>query len=408
LHDLATHFVCSYCRSYNDIQQRTCEKIEDRKAFELLWPLGKSGQFGKYMFQLVGAVLRKEQGTQYQWQEYCFFHPIGGFLYLSEYTGNWILLRETKIFPHKTLNTTTIEDNFGKEYDLFLRYKTACINLVGEFPFNAKDTDLKIVKEFIAPPFMYLKKEYKSEIVWYKGEHIAWKEVKNSLGEAAFKVEKVGKGSIEPQKLGMNYVSFIIYACITVLLMVGFTWYYESNNEPKIAFENTFFLDAQSNQSKPLASEPFLLEGSTNNVALHFVNSDINQTWMEVEASLINEETDEEFILTRELYFYTGSDSEGPWTDNNRSGTEIISNIPAGRYHLQLTPYFSSEIKETRLGIQVIRGVPNRSNLYWLIAILALLCFLHYQRILYFEKKRWSNSNYSTYDHRTWVERSFE
>jgi hypothetical protein len=407
LHDLCAYYTCTSCDKYIDNKQHNVQGFKPKSDFKPIWPIGKSGIIKGNIYQLVGVVHRKEKGASYHWQEYCFYNPLEGLLYLSEYEGNWIILKETSIFPQVTVDETTIKDVSGEEYDLFLRYKTECLYIIGEFPFDVRDDGLKLIKEFIAPPLMYLKKEYNSEIIWLKGEHVSWKALKIALSEPAYEISKVGKGSIEPQKFGMNYVSFIIFSCICLALMAMFSWYLESNHESKLVYENHVTWGADDSTSKVKISEPFLLEGSINNVEFNYANNDIMQTWLEVEASLINEETDEEFTLTKELYFYQGSDSEGPWTENQRSGKEIISGVPAGRYHLQLTPYFGNPNQTNLLHIQIVRGVIVSSNLYWMIGLLALLCFIQYQRYLYFERNRWSNSNYSTYDHRSWMERNY-
>ncbi len=406
LHDLATFYCCASCAFFIDLNNHTSEKPISNEPFKLLWPIGKSGFLRGNFYQLVGAVHRKEKGESYTWQEYCFFNPIKGFIYLSEYTGNWILLKETNIFPQNKIDNITIKDNNEEVYDLFLRYKTQCINIVGEFPYDAKDNHLKLIKEFISPPTMYLKKEYHSEIIWFKGEHITWKEIKNAFSEPEYEIEKVGKGSIQPQRFGMDYISFIVYSSLTILLMVIFTWYFESNQESKLVFSNTYFLNAELNNKKTIGTEPFYLEGNVNNVEIHLSNPDIKQTWMEIEATLINDESNEEYTLTKELYFYNGTDDGGSWTENNRNGSDVISNIPPGKYHLQITPYFGSFNINANLNVEIYRGVPVRSNLYWMIGCIALLCFIQYQWVLYFERNRWSNSNYSTYDHRSWFERN--
>jgi hypothetical protein len=406
LHDVCTFYVCKHCGHYIDLVDLKVGKVkEGNMAYELLWPLGTLANFYGISWQLVGAVHRKENGAEYNWQEYCFFNPREGFLYLQEYTGNWITLRETIEFPQNSINTTTIEDKKGNQYQLFLRYKTLCLNAIGEFPYDIKDTNNKLVKEYIEPPMMFLRKDYAKETIWFKGEHISRKEVFKALGDPSYAVPKVGKGSIQPQKLGLDHKTFAIYAGIAIILMVLFTIVFESSVTPKRVYGNSYFFNVMDSVQKPQISESFILEEGIDNVELNFEH-DLDQNWTELEVTLMSDGQEEEYTLTEELYWYSGYDDEGSWTDGSKHYRSVVSGIPAGKYHLQVVPYLSTAAKNVTVHLDIYRGVPVRSNLYWLIGLIVILVYIQYLRVVNFERNRWSNSNYSTYDHRTWYERN--
>lgn len=406
LHDAATHYACEHCKLFVDVAEQKTQKISSNKrGFDLVWPIGKTAQIRGISYQLTGAILRKEKGASYTWMEYCFFNPLHGFLYLSEYTGNWILLKETSIFPQVKINNHTIEDAEQNQYQLFLRYQTDCLNAIGEFPYNALDENVKLIKEYINPPVMYLLKEYHNETIWFKGDHISRKELKEALGDSEFAPPKIGKGSIEPQFLGIEYKAFAIYAALIILLMGVFTLYFEDNLESKKVFNQSYYFNCTDSANKVYVGEGFKLEKGINNLELFF-HTKLEQNWVEAEITLINDDLDEEYTLTKELYYYTGYDDEGSWTDGTNESSEIFSNIPAGNYHIQVIPYLSPNPMNVSLDLEIYRGVAVRSNFYYFIGLLIILVYIQYLRYMSFERKRWSNSNYSTYDHRSWFERN--
>lgn len=406
LHDLASHYVCKSCDKYIHIGEH---KAEDNKnsgsKVDLFWPIGKTGIIRGVNYQFVGAVLRKESGQKYTWLEYCLFNPFHGFAYLTEYTGNWILLKETHKFPQTKVNTHTIANDEGEEYQLFLRYKTDCVKLVGEFPYDAKDETVKLIKEFINPPIMYLMKEYSHQTVWFKGEHISFKELTKAFGDAELINEKIGKGSIEPQILGMWYTNFGFYAALCLLLMVVFTFVAERQFEPKKVFSHVYEYSYYDTSNRVQVSNSFKLEEGINNLEFNF-GTQLEQNWIELEVTLVNEDHEEEYTLTKEMYFYSGSDDEGYWKDGANNWRDVFCNIPAGNYHLIVTPYTSPKQDNVSVVMDVYRGVPIESNLYWFGGLLAILVYIQYLRVMNFERNRWSNSNYSAYDHRSWFERN--
>jgi len=61
-------------------------------SFENTFEIGKTAVFDNVDYQVTGLVIKSHQ--DFEWREYILQSKNGGFLYLSESDGHWILLSE--------------------------------------------------------------------------------------------------------------------------------------------------------------------------------------------------------------------------------------------------------------------------------------------------------------------------
>jgi hypothetical protein len=54
--------------------------------------------------------------------------------------------------------------------------------------------------------------------------------------------------------------------------------------------------------------------------------------------ALINEDTGTAYDFGKELSYYSGSDSDGDWTEGDRADTIGLGGVPGGRYYLRVEP----------------------------------------------------------------------
>ena len=68
------------------------------------------------------------------------------------------------------------------------------------------------------------------------------------------------------------------------------------------------------------------------------INTNLINNWAYFNLALINESTGDAFDFGREVSYYTGTDSDGSWTEGGQSSTAIIPHVTAGRYYLRVEP----------------------------------------------------------------------
>ena len=92
----------------------------------------------------------------------------------------------------------------------------------------------------------------------------------------------------------------------------------------------------------------FEVQGRTSNLELT-INTNLINDWAYFNLALINEATGDAFDFGREVSYYTGSDSDGAWSEGGRSSTRRFLMCLPGRYYLRVEPEMEgSETPPTR------------------------------------------------------------
>jgi hypothetical protein len=133
---------------------------------------------------------------------------------------------------------------------------------------------------------------------------------------------------------------------------------------------------------------------ATSNVEVR-IEAPVSNSWLYLEGALINEETGSVDEFDAEVAYYSGSDSDGSWTEGGTSATRYIPSVPAGRYTLRLEPQWEAGRQPPSYELGVRSRVPRFFHL--LLAGLALLAWplgLAWSK-LRFEARRWSESDHS-------------
>jgi hypothetical protein len=69
-------------------------------------------------------------------------------------------------------------------------------------------------------------------------------------------------------------------------------------------------------------------------VAIRASAPDIENEWIDLDYSLVNRATQASYDAYGLAEHYSGRDSDGPWTEGNRTPTVKIAAVPAGTYDL--------------------------------------------------------------------------
>ncbi|WP_375417401.1 hypothetical protein [uncultured Hymenobacter sp.] len=143
-----------------------------------------------------------------------------------------------------------------------------------------------------------------------------------------------------------------------------------------------------------LISRSFQVEGPTA-LSLHLEAPDLANSWVEVSASLINEQTGRAYEATRALEYYSGTESGERWSEGSKSASVDFNAVPSGRYHVNLYPTTDPlQPYKNTLGLRVTADNGLWSNFWLALLALGLPVLLLSIRRYYFEQERWQNSNY--------------
>jgi hypothetical protein len=117
--------------------------------------------------------------------------------------------------------------------------------------------------------------------------------------------------------------------------------------------------------------------------------------WLEVTASLVNEQTGRGYEVTRSLEYYEGVEDGESWREGDRSANAVISGLPAGRYHLNLYPSPEAGLGDTELTLELEQHTGFASNVVLILLLMSILPLYQWARHGAFENSRWENSDFA-------------
>lgn len=394
-HAIARYCGCSACGRYYKIDTG---QLEVEKKFVLptggrLLPVGCSAVFNGSKFVLTGAVIKKDKRYDFQWREYTFYHPIKGYCYLSEYDGHWMLLSEAPEYPVGPSRGSGPKLD-GQQYWLYARYSPEVVWAIGEFGYDVFDDEKLTVQEYIAPPSILIKEYDDHSIQWFIGEYWEQEEVAAALNIKRDELPwKKGIGVIQPQQFDLDFISAIklsVAAALIALCIQLILGSFQQNKEV-----GRFSGTANSVTNTTQVSPSFKLTGGTANLE-YTLNTGVSNSWLETDATLVNEQTGEDFDFTVGAEYYSGYDGGESWSEGSRTATTYVNAVPEGTYHLLINPVSGTDFEN--YSIELKRDVPVWGNYIMFLLLFAIGPIVQYLRERSFEKQRWMDSDYSPFD----------
>lgn len=401
---VATHAVgisitatCRHCGCTIDIANDNLKVISTAasKVREIDIPIGTRATLFEHEWEVIGYVEREINNSygRFSWEEYLLFNPWQGFRFLVCSDGHWTFAKTI----HKDiaeLDGIRLECE-GQEYQLFSQDVAKVSYVMGEFYWRVKVGEQAKVKDFIAPPYVISKEENEEEVIWSQGIYIE-KDIIKQAFSLPFLREPQNIAPNQPSPVtqyvrGIKKLSAIFLGALCLIQLVGVVGLAENKT---VLTQKIHALPEQKGQV--VLSAPIELSGKTSNVEIT-VSSPVDNNWLELDALLNNDETQQSFDASQVLEYYHGSDSDGSWSEGSQQSDTLIAAVPAGKYHVLLSSDAGAyeQMQPADFEVTIKRDVPTSSN-FWL-ALLALLFFpaIILYRHWSFEKRRWADSDFA-------------
>ncbi|WP_234735233.1 DUF4178 domain-containing protein [Tellurirhabdus bombi] len=358
-----------------------------------LIPIGTPGIVHGKAVRVVGYMRRAEQADPAEWSEYMLLVEGSGYWQLSEYNGHWMVIQPAEK-RFSTANNKAIDND--QSYTLYHQYQPKTVYAVGEFDWNILEDDALHVSEYIAPPRMLVQEIGNTETNWYRAEYKTPQEISTAFGLDHALPTPVGVGAIEPTGFDEIWKPLRNVTIAVAILMVAVQSLGFLVKPARKCLDARFTSRVEKTQPSStlrsaLVSPPFDVDGPAA-LKLQF-SATLNNQWLELPISLINEKTGKTYELTKVMEYYRGYESGESWSEGNTKDVALLSRIPSGRYHLNLYP---STDKPTPVHIRVIvtENTTLTSNL--VLFAIAILIYPLYQlwRSQYKNYQRWQNSNF--------------
>jgi len=386
--------TCPSCGIYFRVGQWDKSMTTFGSSYEPVLPLGTKGKIEGVVYEVMGFTIKKEQKYKYDWREYLLFNPFQGYAFLSEYDGHWNIVWPIENGPTKR----TAESDFyegGLHYQLYQKYKAKVIYARGEFFFDVVDlTDSTQNSEYIGPPYMYALEVSDDSLLWCKGEYMTPQEVASAFNVPVKNLPgKKGIGYTQPVMAGVKPGAIVGLTFFILLVLVALQFFFSGTAAEKIVYQGNFSQTMLKDQ-KFFVTPSFQLDGGSKSLNIDIITP-VQNDWFFGEFSLINDDTGTEIIFTKDIEYYQGYEDGESWTEGSPYGEAFLSQIPGGKYHINIYPEFSTSSHD--FTIVVKRDVATMSNFFVTLVALALFPVGFFIRKNILEKRRWSESDYSPY-----------
>ncbi|MDO7877532.1 DUF4178 domain-containing protein [Hymenobacter sp. ASUV-10] len=396
----SSFYICPHCHTYFEYEGEKRPKVFSKydgpvPADARLLPVGTQGTLRGRECRVVGIIQRTEQKYPVNWVEFQLFFPDKKeYQQLAVFEGHWMLVWPIKErYRHGSGQVLQIGDEV---FRLFNRYRTRVLWAAGEFDWNIQKDQTVDISEYIAPPQLVVHEQGQ----WYRGEHLEPKEVKKAFDLSASLPYREGVGAIQPNPVAnWPVLRALTLATLALLLLfqLGKGLVKPSRDLVIQDFSAPIDSSTANGTGRVLVGRSFELK---EEAALQIdLRTNLDNQWLELPVSLVNETTGRGFEFTKTIEYYHGYEGGENWNEGDISGDAVLERVPAGRYHLNLYPISGGTTGSNAppLSLQVtVTENPTLWSNFWVTALLLLLFpAVQWFRRTRFETNRWEDSDFA-------------
>ena len=386
-----TTVACASCGSIIDITNDSYKLLRTyQKALKKpLLPLGIRGTFEDTKYEIIGFMMRCDRTGGYHWDEYLLFNPYKGFAWLVKSAGHWTFLVMTKDNLGKPATPEITYNN--QVFKHFLWDSPKVEYVIGEFYWEVAVGDKVDTRDYVSPPFILSCEKSSDEIVWSYGEYLYPYEV-----EKAFELETSlpsprGVAPNEPNPWKERAL-LLTPLCVVFIILAIILHNAVTPSVRRSLLQQSFTFDRLNPSAANVSTTEFQVLRERTNLAVG-ISAPVNNSWIDLDLTLVNLDTNERREVSTEVAYYQGSDSDGAWSEGNTFERYYFSAVEPGRYYLTASPTTDPTISKLSYSISVMQGVSQAENLgFAIFALLVgpLLCVVRYS---FFETQRWQQSD---------------
>jgi hypothetical protein len=281
----------------------------------------------------------------------------------------------------------------GRRYKAFQSVTAVTETVLGEFYWEVRAGEMAQAIEYVAPPYSVNEDATSNEVSFTHGEYLA-----PAVIQEAFKLKDPlpppqGIAPSQPNphtsKSAWKWAGIWAAALLLIFMVVSAG----AANENVLDMEVKLPPNAASGQPSAMHfSDPFEIR-KRGNIRAN-VSSPVSNDWIGVQGDLVNQDTGEVTSFYQEISYYSGTDSEGSWTEGSRSETEYLSAVEPGKYVLRTAAAFPGAGART-FRVQLTSDTPRGTWLCCALVMLLLGPLFAFIRSSSFESTRWAESTLS-------------
>jgi len=432
---------CPTCGAVHEVLAGKLQAIYERQnppEQKTALELGMVGKFEGCDWTVVGIMRRASAWKDDEvpggwasgagWFEYLLWNAEHGQRWLSESDGHWNLLRTVP--AHLAEGSQVVMPGAPKraEFRHYATYNAITTWVVGEFDWRVKVGDRFVVSDHVAPPWILGCERNERESVWSLGTYLDRGQVLSAFEKGASLVGKVAlppppntifanqpnPHAAQAKKLWNLLWLFLVAAFVLHLVVSGLhpsgtiarTEFVlqpaapPSIDSPAQTAGTTDSVKAplpdSARKANRFAVGPFEFPSNVGNIEIT-LRCPVTNDWIAVDATLTDRATGRTWNEVKEISYYTGTDSDGSWSEGSQSTTIRFDGLEKGSYLLELdVDREANRLEELPLTVDVKR---NKGSIAWFfLTSLLLIAFpiAGIARSMGFESRRWADSDHGS------------
>jgi len=398
--DKTERVACPNCRSLLNANEgnltylKTLNPPPNQPDFAL--PLGAEGTLaGGVKFKIIGAMVRsvRIEGIEYYWHEYLLYEPKIGFRWLVHSDNHWNFVEPVNTADVETDNIVSSGGQAkynGQAFKIFQVAEAVVEYVIGEFYWRVEQGETVHAVDYVAAPLMLSKEMTSGEINWSLGTYMTNDEVEKAFGVTGLS-RPWGVGPNQPFT-GRFYYTWgalpLLALFVVAVFMLPFSGTSSRTNQdiilPPLASATT---------AQTVFSQPFDIKANSN--VRITASANVDNSWADLDVDLVNDQSQDIESVDIPIEYYTGSDSDGAWSEGGKSSDATLSSLPAGKYQLRIEGTWQNWQVQMPVSIKVEQNVTRGVNFCLALFILAIVPILGLIRKFSFEGSRWKDSMFS-------------
>ena len=400
--DKAERVTCPNCDSLLDVNQGNLSYLhaltpaKDAPAFVL--PVGAEGTFmGDVQFKIIGAVDRSVtfDGIKYHWHEYLLYNPSVGFRWLVHSDNHWNFVEPVnpaEVASTGIYATGSMVNYNGRSYKIFQDAPARVEYVKGEFYWRVEQGETVRAVDFISAPYMLSQEMTANEVNWSAGTYMTNAEVEKAFGISDLP-KPWGVAPNQPFTSSFYYTWGMIP--LLLLLVVALFMSMASGFGAATVSEQVTLPPMQNAQApQTVFTKPFDIKGNRN--IRITANANVSNAWADLDVDLVNDQSQEVESVNVPIEYYSGSDSDGAWTEGSQSTDAILSSLPAGKYTLRVEGTWQNWQQPIAVNVKVEQGVNRGVNFCCALVALGIVPLFGLIRKWSFEASRWKDSMFGS------------
>ncbi|NIF05338.1 DUF4178 domain-containing protein [Chryseobacterium sp. Tr-659] len=342
------HYVCPACNSENKLDLtfpvkeyvcKICSHLVDVTTNDHTRPLkvptenvvleiGQKGIIEGIEYTVTAIIVRK-YGSNIFWREYYLKDSKGEDVFLSESDGHWVFLvpMHPDDFKSKSSKLSTYA---GRTYRWYENSQCSIHAAAGFFD-EKLDFSIATYKEYVNGTRMISQEKTGKRTQYFYGTHIPKYKVKKAFNIANMPYY-TGIGIVQPYYVNIRDAVNIF--CVAALLICLLQLYVYITRTNETVFEQSIsFTDVKD---KEMISKSFTLSGGSAPLKVN-VFSEVDNSWANVQLSLVNENTNEIVYTSKDIEQYHGYEDGESWSEGSQSEEFNLCGVGSGKYHFLIS-----------------------------------------------------------------------